>query len=148
MRERLQAQARELKLETRVVWAGALAQDEVLAHYRDADLFVLPSKIAADGDRDGLPNVLMEAQSQRLACLSTSISGIPELILHAESGWLVEQQDIEGLARALEKLARDPDLRERLATAGLARVREHFSMQKGIDTLVARLRDSLANRAG
>ncbi len=148
LRERLQAQARELKLETRVVWAGALAQDEVLAHYRDADLFVLPSKISADGDRDGLPNVLMEAQSQRLACLSTSISGIPELILHAESGWLVEQQDIEGLALALEKLARDPDLRERLATAGLARVREHFSMQKGIDTLVARLRVSLSNRAG
>lgn len=139
----LQAQAGALGLESRIEWLGALAQEEVLAHYRRADLFVLPSKVSADGDRDGLPNVLMEAQSQRLACLSTNVSGIPELILHGETGWLVEQRDSEAFAAALEKLIRDPGLRQDLAVAGLHRVRANFSMQQGIDALVARLQSSL-----
>jgi len=146
--EALQAQARELGLEARIEWLGALPQTEVLAQYRNADLFVLPSKISADGDRDGLPNVLMEAQSQRLACLSTNISGIPELIIHAESGWLVEQRDSGELARALEQLISDPELRARLAQAGYARVRQEFSMERGIDNLVQHLRQSLERGAG
>ena len=54
--------------------------DEVLEHYRRADLFALACRIAADGDRDGLPNVLVEAASQRLACVSTKVSGVPELL--------------------------------------------------------------------
>jgi len=141
--EQLQTRARELGLDARIDWLGALAQDQVLARYRDSDLFVLPSRISVDGDRDGLPNVLMEAQSQRLACLSTNISGIPELIVHGETGWLVEQQDVAGLAAGLQELIRDPTRRERYAAAGLARVREQFSMQRGIDTLVKRLQQSL-----
>ena len=95
-----------------------MPQTEVIAAYQNADLFVLPSRIAADGDRDGLPNVLMEAQSQRLACLSTEISGIPELVRHGETGWLVPQQDVNALREALEKLISDPDLRTKLGVAG------------------------------
>ena len=140
----LQRQAQELGIDGRIEWLGALPQTEVLAHYRDADLFVLPSKISDDGDRDGLPNVLMEAQSQRLACLSTRVSGIPELVIHAETGWLVEQKDTPALTQALETLMRDPEQRQRLGQAGFERVRQHFSMDRGIDTLVERLRQSLA----
>jgi glycosyltransferase involved in cell wall biosynthesis len=141
--EPLQRQAVTLKLDHRIEWLGALAQTEVLAHYRDSDLFVLPSKISADGDRDGLPNVLMEAQSQNLACLSTAISGIPELINHAETGWLVEQKNSAELAAALLTLIKDPALRSKLAQAGFARVRGEFSMDRGIDLLVTRLEQSL-----
>ena len=141
--EQLQAQARDLDLQDRIEWLGALPQTEVLAQYRDADLFVLPSKISADGDRDGLPNVLLEAQSQGLACLSTNISGIPELIIHAESGWLVQQKDSAELARALERLISDPELRARLGQSGYARVRQEFSMERGIDKLVQRLQLSM-----
>ena len=140
----LQQQAHELGIADRIEWRGALPQAEVLACYREADLFVLPSKISPDGDRDGLPNVLMEAQSQGLACLSTDISGIPELILHAETGWLVEQQDVPALRRALQTLISDPVLRRRLGQAGCERVRQEFSMDRGIDLLVARLHQSLA----
>ncbi len=139
----LQQQARGLGLEGRIKWLGALPQTEVLAQYRAADLFVLPSKISEDGDRDGLPNVLMEAQSQNLACLSTNISGIPELITHAETGWLVEQKNSQQLGQALDKLIRDPQLRNRLAQAGFIRVRQEFSMDRGIDTLVDKLNESL-----
>jgi glycosyltransferase involved in cell wall biosynthesis len=141
--EQLQQQAREHDIDGRIKWLGAVPQTEVLAQYRDADLFVLPSQISADGDRDGLPNVLMEAQSQNLACLSTNISGIPELIIHAESGWLVEQKDSRQLKQGLQKLICDPELRNTLAQAGFERVRREFSMERGIDTLVARLEQSL-----
>ena len=138
----LQAEARDLGLDKRIEWLGALPQTEVLAQYREADLFVLPSKISDDGDRDGLPNVLMEAQSQRLACLSTRISGIPELIIHAETGWLVEQRNSVELASALQELITHPELRARLAQAGFERVRSEFSMQGGIDKLMKRLEPS------
>ena len=87
-------------LSHRIEWRGARAQPEVLAAYREADLFVLASKIADDGDRDGLPNVLMEAQSQRLACISTDVSAIPELIEDGVTGLLVPP-DPAGLARAM-----------------------------------------------
>ena len=83
---------------TRIAWNGALAQDEVLEHYRQADLFALACRIAADGDRDGLPNVLVEASSQRLACVSTDISGVPELLSDGENGLLVPPEDPAALA--------------------------------------------------
>jgi len=141
--ESLQLVARELGLAGRIQWLGALPQEQVLTQYRNADLFVLPSKISADGDRDGLPNVLMEAQSQHLACLSSRISGIPELIVHGETGWLVEQKNCSELADALQQLISDPGLRARLAQAGFERVRSEFSMQGGIDKLMQRLDKSL-----
>ena len=141
----LQQQALDLGIDKNIEWLGALPQTEVLSHYRAADLFVLPSKISDDGDRDGLPNVLMEAQSQRLACLSTDISGIPELIVHAQTGWLVEQKNAKALQQALEILICDPDLRSRLGRAGFERVRQNFSMERGIDALEKRLRQSLAS---
>lgn len=137
--EQLQARAIELKLENRIDWLGALPQTDVLAQYRQADLFVLPSRISNNGDRDGLPNVLMEAQSQRLACLSTDISGIPELIDHAKTGWLVPQKDSAALKRALQLLITDVAQREFIAEAGLERVRAHFSLDVGIDQLVSKL---------
>ncbi len=134
--EALKVQARELGLENRISWLGALSQTEVLLLYRQADLFVLPSRISNNGDRDGLPNVLMEAQSQRLACLSTDISGIPELIIHRKTGWLVPQQDSRALSKALTTLITDPELRGQLANAGFKRVHKHFSLKGGIDQLV------------
>jgi glycosyltransferase involved in cell wall biosynthesis len=137
--DKLKAQACVLQLEHRVNWLGALPQTDVLAHYRGADLFVLPSKIASNGDRDGLPNVLMEAQSQHLACLSTDVSGIPELIEHGKTGWLVPQKDAGALAAALRKLITDPTLRIALGEAGMARVRDHFSLDRGIRRLVDKL---------
>ena len=81
---------------------GAQAQAEVFRSYLAADLFLLASRIAGDGDRDGLPNVLMEAQSQRLPCLATRVSAIPELIEDGVTGVLAPPQNPEAFApRAL-----------------------------------------------
>jgi len=137
-RERMAALARRLNLEDRITWRGAQPQAEVLAALRAADLFVLASRIAGDGDRDGLPNVLMEAQSQRLACIATAISAIPELIRDGETGMLVPPGDPAALAAALAALAGDVERRHRLAAAGEDRVRSVFSMDGGIDALAQR----------
>jgi glycosyltransferase involved in cell wall biosynthesis len=133
----LKALATELGIAGRITWKGALAQEEVLAHYRRADLFALACRVAQDGDRDGLPNVLVEASSQRLPCISTTISGIPELITSGEDGLLVEPEQPEALAAALESAIRDPRLRHRLGAAAEHRVRAHFDHHASIGQLVA-----------
>ena len=111
-----------------------------MAAYRGSDLFVLASRIAANGDRDGLPNVLMEAQSQGLACISTNVSGVPELIRDGETGFLVKAGDAQALANALEALIRNPAQRHTLGLAGAARVRQAFDHELAIDRLADRLR--------
>jgi glycosyltransferase involved in cell wall biosynthesis len=134
----LRFQAERLGLLHRIEWRGAVTQPGVLAAYRAADLFVLPSKVAKDGDRDGLPNVLIEAQSQRLTCVSTNVSGIPELIEPGVTGLLVPPGSPVELAEALEDLIRDPVKRDRVGAAAERRVRRLFSMEPGIDLLATR----------
>lgn len=131
--------ADRLGLTDRVHWHGPLPQADVLRHYARSDVFVLASRIARDGDRDGLPNVLMEAQSQRIVCLSTNVSAIPELVRDGETGVLVAPRAPAALASALVRLIRDPALRRRLGQAGELRVRGEFSFDRGIDRLAARL---------
>ena len=127
----------------RAEWAGALARPEVLARLRTADIFVLASRIARDGDRDGLPNVLLEAQSQGLPCVATRVSAIPELIDDEATGVLSPPGDSAALAVAIERLLEDPDLRRRLGTAGERRVRAEFSSVAGADRLAAKFRGLL-----
>jgi len=124
----------------RIEWLGARAQSDVLEALRDADLFVLPSKIAADGDRDGLPNVLMEAASQALPALATTISGIPEFIVTEKNGVLVEPGEPQQLADALTRLIADPGLRTRLGTAAEHRVRTQFDAEVCLNNLENRLK--------
>ncbi|MEM1199277.1 MAG: glycosyltransferase family 4 protein [Pseudomonadota bacterium] len=133
---KLKSQAEALKLKDHIEWLGALAQTDVIERYRSSDLFILPCRIAPNGDRDGLPNVLVEAQSQGLSCLSTPVSGVPELVRDGENGILVPPDDPKALAEALETLIRTPALRERLGEAGKARVRAEFSYEGGIDQLM------------
>jgi glycosyltransferase involved in cell wall biosynthesis len=138
LKDRLERQARALGIAERITWRGARTQSELLAEYRAADLFVLASRVARDGDRDGLPNVLAEAQSQGLACVATNISGIPELIDDGVTGMLVAPEAPEALARALEALHRDPARRRALGEAGRRRVAERFGLEANIARLAHR----------
>jgi glycosyltransferase involved in cell wall biosynthesis len=134
----LRRRAEALGVAARIEWRGPLAQPEVLAAYRRADLFVLAAKAAADGDRDGLPNVLIEAASQALASIATDFSAIPELIEHRSTGLLVPPGDPSALAAALSSLIRDPAGRRALGAAGERRVRRCFGSAAGIDILAER----------
>lgn len=136
---RLKARARERGIAHKLSWLGAQPYDEVLRQYANADLFVLASRVATDGDRDGLPNVLMEAQSQGLACIATRISAIPELIEDGLTGLLIPQRDNVALSAALQRLIVEPATRERLGEAGKRRVREHFCFDASIGRLAEKL---------
>ena len=141
----LQQLSEKLGLGGRVSWHGPCAQAEVLARYRRADLFALASKTAADGDKDGLPNVIVEAQSQGLACVATELSGIPELIEDQVNGLLVPPDDATALAKAMEHLMRDPQWRDVMGARGEAIVRSRFSLLPGIECLKeAFIRDRVA----
>lgn len=142
MLKALQERARSLGVADRIVWAGAKAQDEVIAALRDADLFVLPSKQAGDGDRDGLPNVVMEAASQGLPIIATDFAGIPEFVRPGIEGLLVPPGDIDGLAGALMELAGSPQRRAVLGNGAFARLTGSFSAAAGLDRIAARLRAS------
>jgi glycosyltransferase involved in cell wall biosynthesis len=136
----LKSLAETLQIAKFITWQGSAPQEQVLEAYRAADIFALASCIAIDGDRDGLPNVLMEAQSQRVAVVATSLPGIAELVIPNETGLLVPPSAPENLSGALLRLMRDDDLRARLAEAGFQRVRQHFSLERGIDDLERRFR--------
>lgn len=135
LRPALERQAESLGLSDRIRWRGAMAQDELMVLYRSADLFALASRIADDGDRDGLPNVLMEAQSQGLPCVASDVSAIHELIIGGETGVLVPPQDPQALATALHDLIQDPARRLALGLAGRARVTAQFGMQANLEHL-------------
>jgi glycosyltransferase involved in cell wall biosynthesis len=146
LQQKMQKRSRELQIEDRITWRGARAHDEVLEEYRQADLFALACRVAHDGDRDGLPNVLGEAQSQGLACVATRVSAIPELIADGTSGVLVQENDALALAGALEGLIRDPARRRALGEAGRARVRAQFTLEGNFGRLAEKFGVKLEDR--
>ncbi len=132
---KLRAEAERRGIAPRITWCGPQDQRAVLERYRQADLFVLPCRIAGNGDRDGLPNVLVEAQSQGLACVSTRVGGVPELIQDGINGRLVPPDDSAALAAALVDLIRDPGLRHTFGRAGQGRVARLFDSSASLDVL-------------
>lgn len=135
-RPSLEAQTARLGLESAVGFAGAVNQDEVFGYYAAADAFVLPSFA------EGLPVVLMEAMALGVPCITTHITGVPELIRDGIEGLLVAPSDVEGLAAAIERLMDDPALRSRLTEAGRAKVLAEYEL----DGSIARLADVFAHR--
>ena len=145
--KRLKAQAAKLGVADRIAWHGLRDRDFIFDLLSRADLFVLPSRLAKSGDRDGLPNVLMEAQAFGVPVLATDVSGIPELVTHGANGWLIPERDPHALAEALLLLMRDNPLRRRLGERGASSVRRKFSSEPGIDLVAKLLRGSRARRA-
>ena len=133
----LKAQADALGIADRLTWRGAMDQKDVLATYRTADMFALACRITPDGDRDGLPNVIVEACSQGLVCVSTTISGVPELLTDGLNGRLVPPEDPAALAKVLEELIRNPGQRHALGTAAETRLRSDFDFHTSIRQLVS-----------
>lgn len=142
----LKTLAAELGIADKIVWTGSMDQRDVLTHYREADLFTLACRITADGDRDGLPNVLVEAASQRLMAVSTTVSGISELFRSEENALLVGPDDAEALSEALSRAVTTPSLRHRFGAAAEARVRRDFDYHDSIGDLDRLFRSAWAKR--
>jgi glycosyltransferase involved in cell wall biosynthesis len=137
---RLQRLVHELRLADRVVFLGPLSETEVRTEYENADVFALPCRKLANGDQDGLPNVVLEAMAHGLPVVSTRLDGIAEAIVDGESGLLADQDDPAAIARHLARLIEDPAFREQIGEAGRSRVADHFersaNLPKVIDALV------------
>jgi len=116
---------------------GSASHEQVIEMYQHATIVALPCIIGRNGDRDGIPNVLMEAMYMQIPVVSTPVSGIPELISDDKNGLLVPPQNSSALAAALASLLADPSLCRRLGTAGRETIRECFDVAKNAQTLKA-----------
>lgn len=125
-RRALEAQVQAAGLERRVKISGRVSEEALHAAYAGSDVMVLPSILDTRGDTEGLGVVLLEAMSYGVAAVASDIGGITDIIEHEKSGLLVPPANPEQLARALERLARDPALAARLGEAGEQRVRHVF----------------------
>ena len=137
LREALKAQAKQLRLADRVRLLGAQAHDAVCLAYQRASIFVLPCVVASDGDRDGIPNVLLEAMASGVPVVSTPISGIPELIESGKNGLLVPPHDPKSLADAIDSLLDSRELCEGLTRAARAKLEASFSLGASAERLLA-----------
>ena len=137
LRAALESQLRSLGLAGLVTLLGAQPHEKVRQAYRRASLFVLPCTLAENGDRDGIPNVLLEAMASGVPVISTEISGIPELIESERNGLLVSPNEPGKLAGAMERILASPELGERLASSARAKIEAQFSLDHGTAELLA-----------
>jgi colanic acid/amylovoran biosynthesis glycosyltransferase len=148
LRPELEALATRLGLSDRVAFRGALPHSAISAELARADVFALPSVVAADGDMEGIPVSIMEAMASGVPVVATRHSGIPELVEDGRSGLLVDERDPQGLADQLARLARDPELRRTCARHARRAVETEFDNRRANDALLAMLHDAVARRAG
>ena len=138
-------QIAELGLEDTVTLVGKLTQEKLVKYYERASLFVLPCLVTDDGDRDGIPNVLLEAMAMELPVISTDISGISELVQSGHNGVLVSEKDEVAIAQALEALLRQPRLRAQLGQRGRTTVIEKFGLMQNVGQVKDWLLEAVQN---
>ena len=134
-RQQILSLIKSLGLENESQWMGTQPHETVLEQYRKADLFVLGSEIAENGDRDGIPNVFIESMAMGVPVVGTKVSAIPELIKHEETGLLAPPGNPEALANAILRLLQDENLRNRIILAARDNVTKCFDNRKLIRDL-------------
>ncbi len=139
----LTRQIRQLELRQTVRLPGPMTQEALLQWYQQATVFALPCVVLDDGDRDGIPNVLLEAMAVGLPVVSTPISGIPEVVHHERNGILVPQRDSVALAAAIETLFTQAALRSRLGEAARQHIHHQHDSARTTVELVRLFQSSL-----
>jgi glycosyltransferase involved in cell wall biosynthesis len=140
----LERSIHERGLAGRVHLLGPKTQAELFDEYRRASAFCLPCRVAGSGDRDGIPNVLVEAMACGLPVVGTEVSGLPELVDSERNGLLVPPEDAEAVADALLGLYRDPELAHSLGRRAVATVRERFDGERLALELAGLFREATA----
>jgi colanic acid/amylovoran biosynthesis glycosyltransferase len=130
LRTELEKLATELKLSDNVEFMGAVNELEVKALFKEAHIFVLSSVTGYDGDQEGTPTVLVEAQACGLPVISTYHSGIPEVVIDGKSGFLVPEKDVDALAEKMEYLIEHPYVLPEMGSYGRMFVEEHHNIKK------------------
>ena len=146
LRETLQAKIEQLDLSSRVNLLGSQSQGVVLEKLQAADIFALASTTDPQGATDVFPTVILEAMASARPVVSTRLAGIPELVVDGQTGMLAPPGESTALARALEQLLRDPELRLRFGHAGRARIEQDFRIEQTVGPLVQMLDRSCSRR--
>jgi glycosyltransferase involved in cell wall biosynthesis len=141
----LAAMIEQLELHDRVELRGAVAQRDLIPIFQQADIFALAPFVTEDGDRDGVPNVLVEAMACGLPVVSTAVSGIPELVVHDRNGLLVAPHNPDALAEALAELIDDSARRAQLGAEARRTVVEHFDLRAAARELTSLFEPGLAD---
>jgi colanic acid/amylovoran biosynthesis glycosyltransferase len=141
-RERIELQVDRLGVRQCVRLIGYQDQKSVISHLRRSHLLIAPSVTAADGDQEGIPNVLKEAMAMGLAVVATRHSGIPELVEDGVSGYLVAERDSDALAGSISRLLDEPESWPAMGRAGRAKVEAEFDSGRLNDQLVDLYRGS------
>ncbi len=128
-KEAVQQIISELQLQENCQLLGTQTHTQVLDYFRKSDLFVLGCEIAKSGDRDGIPNVIVESLAMGVPAISTNVSAIPEIIEHNSTGLIVPPSDSKSMAAGIERLLTDHKLREKCITTGQKRIKSGFDNQ-------------------
>jgi glycosyltransferase involved in cell wall biosynthesis len=142
LRQELVGAVSRLGLAAKIRIAGEQSQRQILEALRASDIFVLASETDERGASDVFPTVIAEAMASAKPVVSTFIAGIPELVAQQETGLLVPAKDSTALADAIERLARDRELRRALGRAGRQRIENNFTIQKTIEPLLQRFEEA------
>ena len=146
--ELLRERVRDRGIKDYVEFLGHVSDEKLRFELHEAELFVLPCVIAEDGDRDVAPVALKEAMATQTACVSTSISAIPELITDGHDGTLVKPNDSDAVANALSSLLDDPSRREEIAANGRETVENKFDISQTVDELVDIFQSCIQSHGG
>lgn len=139
LEQELRTLAQELGVADKVVFLGQLTNDGVRQEMAEADIFALTSVTAANGDQEGVPVSLIEAQALGLPVVSSRHAGIPELVVHGETGFLAGERNVDEIAGSLRRLLENPALRQQFAANARARVLREFDLATLNDTLAGHL---------
>lgn len=134
-KDRLQQQVEEHGIEDHVEFLGHVSDERLQKELSEAAVFILPCIVAEDGDRDAMPVVLKEAMASETACVSTTVSAIPELITDGHDGLLVPEKEPDELASAVQELLDNPGKRKEMAANGRETVHNNFDISESVDTL-------------
>ena len=139
LRPVLEQKIDELGLENHVTLCGAIPHDGVIQELKSSTIFVLPCVIGSDGDRDGIPNAILEAMAMQLPVVSTAHSGIPEALTEEVNGLLVPAADAKSLAHAIARLLDQPLLRREMGERGRQTVHEKFDAVRNAERLLGEM---------
>lgn len=142
LESRLRNEISQLNLEPYVTLLPPVSQRELFEYYRTADIFALACEVQHDGDRDGIPNVIVEAMAMNVPIVSTNISGIPECLEHKRNGLLVPEKDSPAMADAMAKILDQPEQAKAFGLAGRKKVEQDFDALRNIQKISAALRQA------
>lgn len=148
LKQKLQEKISDLMLDDWVKILPPMSQHRILQYYRTADLFALACEVDKDGDRDGIPNVIVEAMAMGIPVVSTHVSGIPECLESGVNGILAAEKDPRAFAEGMIKILRNPRLACQFAGAGRKKVEQCFDMRRNVVRIGAVLRRAMETNDG